>query len=102
MEVEFFTQATALAAIGVVIVQQILKLKFIPVSFANKYPVPTNILLSVVAAFIAVWRSNVVEPVVWTQWLLLIGTIAVVAAIIYNSLLRNWAELRATEGEGTN
>lgn len=98
MDLAFFTQATALAAIAVVVVQQILKLKFIPVSFANKYPVPTNIVLSVVAAVVAVWQANIVQPIVWTDWVALVVTIAVVAAIVYNNLLRNWTELRATEG----
>lgn len=100
MEFEFFTQAAALAAIGVVIVQQILKLKFIPVGFANRYPVPTNIALSVVASVIAVWQAATYAPVTWLDWVLLVITVSVVAAIIYNSLLQNWHELRETEGIG--
>jgi len=99
MDLAFFTQATALAAIGVVVVQQILKLKFIPVAFANRYPVPTNIVLSVIASVIAVWQSNTTAPVTWTDWLALVVLVSVVAAIIYNNLLRNWTELRATEAE---
>lgn len=98
MDIAFFTQATALAAIAVVVVQQILKLKFIPVSFANKYPVPTNILLSIVASVVAVWQNGV-TAVSWQDWLVLAFTVSVVAAITYNALLRNWSELRATEGE---
>lgn len=101
MDLAFFTQATALAAIAVVVVQQILKLKFIPVAFANKYPVPTNIVLSVVAAVVAVWQANITQPIVWTDWVALVTTIAVVAAIVYNNLLKNWNELRATEGPKT-
>lgn len=99
MDLAFFTQATALAAIGVVVVQQILKLKFIPVAFANRYPVPTNIVLSVIASVIAVWQSNTTTPVTWTDWVALVVLVSVVAAIIYNNLLRNWTELRATEAE---
>lgn len=99
MEFAFFAQATALAAVGVVIVQQILKLKFIPVAFANRYPVPTNIMLSIVASLIAVWQSAPSTPVLWYEWLTLVVLIAVVAAIIYNNLLKNWTELRETEGE---
>lgn len=98
MDLAFFTQATALAAIAVVVVQQILKLKFIPVSFANKYPVPTNILLSVVASIVAVWQNGV-NAVTWQDWVVLAFTVSVVAAITYNALLRNWTELRATEGQ---
>lgn len=100
MEVQFFVQTAAFAAVGVVIVQQILKLKFIPVGFANKYPVPTNIALSLIAALLAVWNENIVQPITWGGWLVLVTTIAVTAAIIYNQLLKNWEELRATEGKG--
>lgn len=95
---EFFTHATALAALAVVVLQQILKFKFVPVNFANKYPVPTNILLSIGAALYVVWQSDVPTPHVWTSWVQLVATISVVAAITYNMLLRNWTELRATEG----
>jgi len=92
------TYITGLAAVGVVAAQQLLKLKFIPVTFANRYPVPTNILLSIVAAVIAVWKSNVVQPTVWTGWVSLVATIAVLAAIIYNQLIKHWTELRDMEG----
>lgn len=99
MELAFFVQATALAAVGVVIVHQILKLKIIPLAFANRYPVPTNILLSIIAAIIAVYASKVAVPVTLIDWGLLVLTISVVAAIIYNNLLRPWVELKAMEGE---
>jgi len=98
MDIQFFTQATALAAIAVVVVQQILKAKFIPISLANRYPVPTNILLSIVASVVAVWQNGVTATT-WQDWLVLAFTVSVVSAITYNSLLRNWTELRATEGE---
>lgn len=95
---EYFTNISALAALAVVAVQQILKLKFIPVAFANRYPVPTLILLSIVAAIIAVWQTPV-NPQSWTDWVLLVSTIGVVAAITYNMTLRNWSQLREMEGE---
>lgn len=98
MDLSFFTHAVALSALAVVGVQQFLKLKFVPVSFANKYPVPTNIGLSILASLVAVWRSNAVHPVTWADWLVLVGTVSVTAALTYNQLLKNWAELRATEG----
>lgn len=100
MEVEFFSRVAGLAALAVVAVQQVLKLKFIPVGFANKYPVPTNILLSVVTSIIVVWRTAL-EPRVWTDWVILVATVSVVAAIVYNQLVSKWTELRETEGEGT-
>lgn len=100
MEVAFFTHTVALAALAVVAVQQILKLKVIPIAFANRYPVPTLILLSIGSSVFVVWRSVVAVPVAWTDWLLLIATTAVVAAITYNNTIRNWAQLRSLEGEG--
>lgn len=80
------------------LVQEILKLKIVPVQFANKYPVPTNIILSVVAA-ITVAHAHLVWA--WSQIgndAGQVGTIAVVAAIAYNMLLSHWTELRAMEG----
>lgn len=95
---EFLTHSVVLAGLAVMTVQQILKLKAIPVSFANKYPVPTLILLSVVAAIVTVFTNNLVHPHVWTQWVQLVATVAVVAALTYNMTLRQWTELRAMEG----
>lgn len=98
MEFGLITRVAGLAALSVVAVEQLLKLKFIPVAFANRYPVVTNIVLSLGAAILAVWQ-NFVQPVVWTDWVLLVGTISVVAAVVYNQLVSNWTELRAMEGE---
>lgn len=98
---EFLTHATALAALAVVAVQQILKLKVVPVSFANKYPVLTNIALSVLAAAYVVWQNGVIRPFVWTQWtqcVLLVATISVVAALTYNMTLRNSPTIKSMEG----
>lgn len=97
---ELFTHVTALAALAVVAVQQILKLNLIPLAFANKYPVPTNILLSIVAAFIAVASETDLDVLSINQWIVLIATISVVAAITYNNTLRNWTQLRSMEGTG--
>lgn len=95
---EYFTHAAVLAGLAVMLVQQILKLKAIPVQIANKYPVPTLIVLSIVAAAIAVWTNNVAQPHSWTFWVQLVATIAVVAAITYNMTIKNWSELRSMEG----
>lgn len=99
MEIEFFTRVAGLSALAVVAVQQILKLQIIPTGIANKYPVPTNIVLSIITAAVAVWQTAL-QPVVWTEWVLLVGTISVVAAIVYNNLIRNWTQLRSMEGDG--
>lgn len=93
----FFTEATALAALAVVGIQQVLKLKVVPLDWANKYPVPVNIVLSVLAAFVVTWQSSV-QPADWTGWVTLVALISVVAAITYNMTLRNWSELRSMEG----
>lgn len=99
MEIEFFTRVAGLTALAVVAVQEILKLKFIPLGFANRYPVPTNIALSTIASALVVWRTSL-QPAVWQDWVLLVATVAVVAGAVYNTLFRNWAELRAVEGPG--
>lgn len=85
---EYFAQITALAALAVVAVQQILKLNVIPLYFANKYPVFTNVLLSVIAAFVVSWKSTV-NLVGWMQWVAYVGTVSVLAAITYNMTIKN-------------
>lgn len=94
---EFFTNATALAALAVVGVQQVLKLKIVPLAIANKYPVPTNIVLSILAALVVTWQTAI-QPTTWNEWVVLVATISVVAALTYNMTLRNWTELREMEG----
>lgn len=96
---ELFTEVTALAALAVVAVQQILKLNIVPLAFANRYPVLTNILLSIVAAVVVTWQTAV-SLIGWVEWVVYVATISVVAAVTYNSTLRNWSQLRSTEGEG--
>lgn len=95
---EFFNHAVVLAGLAVLAVQEILKLKIIPLTVANKYPVPVLILLSIGAAVVSVWQNNVVNPHVWTGWVQLVATIAVVAALTYNMTIKNWSELRSMEG----
>lgn len=93
-----FLNHSALVATGVVLlVQQILKLKIVPLAFANRYPVPTNIILSVVATVFLV-------PMHWSfdnlgNLALQVGTVAVTAAIAFNQLLGKWDQLRSIEGE---
>lgn len=85
---ELFTQITALAALSVVAVQQILKLNVIPVYFANKYPVITNVLLSIVASVIVSFKT-VINLDGWVQWVSYIATVSVLAAITYNMTIKN-------------
>ena len=85
---EYFAEVTALAALAVVVVQQILKLNVVPVSFANKYPVLTNVVLSVIASIIVQWQTAITLVGIG-DWLTYIGTVSVVAAIVYNMTLKN-------------
>lgn len=92
-----FAHAVAVSALAVVALHQILKLKIVPSTFANRYPVPTLIVLSVIASVMAVWKTAV-TPHTWTDWLVLVATIAVAAALTYRTTIANWAELRSLEG----
>lgn len=85
---EYFSEVTALAALAVVAVQQILKLNVIPVYFANKYPILTNVILSAVAAVVVTWQTAV-NLVTWAQWVVYVATVSVLAAITYNMTLKN-------------
>lgn len=97
MEFGLVARVAALSGLAVLAVEQILKLKVVPTSFANRYPVLTNVGLSVVASCIAVWQ-DFVQPVVWTDWVLLVSTVAVVAAVVYNNTIRNAPEIKKLEG----
>lgn len=85
---EYFAQITALAALAVVAVQQILKLNVIPLYFANKYPVFTNIALSIIAAFVVTWQTAVNLTTV-ASYVAYAATISVLAAITYNMTIKN-------------
>lgn len=97
---EWFNHVSVLVALAVMVLQQILTLKVVPNGFANRYPVPTLIALSTVASIVAVWMDKIPTPQAWTDWVLLVVTIGVTAAVVYNSTIRNWAQLRSMEGEG--
>ena len=92
---EYLDGVVLQAAGAVVLVQQILKSKLIPLQFANRYPVPTNILLSIIAAVFIV-KPNWSD---WTEAVVQVITIAVVAAITFNQLFGKWHELRETESK---
>jgi len=97
---EWFNHVSVLVALAVMVLQQILTLKVVPNGFANRYPVPTLVILSTVASFVAVWMDKIPTPQAWTDWVLLVVTVGVTAAIVYNSTIRNWTQLRSMEGEG--
>lgn len=96
MPLEFLQQATAISAGAVLLVHEALKL--MPLSFtnfANKFPVPTNIVLSVLATIFIVkptWSWDNMQDIAVT-----IGLIAVGAALAFNQLFANWKSLRTAE-----
>lgn len=94
-----FAQVTLLAAGAVVVIQQVLKLNAVPVSFANRYPVFTNIALSILAAVYVKWQDLVNLSGV-NDWLVQVGLVAVIAAVTYNQLIGRSAAIKSTEGEG--
>lgn len=96
---EFFNHVTVLVGLAVMVLQEILTLKAVPIAFANRYPVPTLIGLSTIASVAAVWLNKVPTPQAWTDWVLLVVTVGVTAAVVYNHTIRNWAQLRSMEGE---
>lgn len=96
---EFFNNVTVLTGLAVMVIQQLLTLKAVPIAFANRYPVPTLLVLSTVASIVAVIMNKQATPVSWTDWVLLVSSIGVTAAIVYNSTIRNWSQLRDMEGE---
>lgn len=85
---EFFTEVTALAALSVVAFQQILKLNVVPIYFANKYPIITNVVLSLVASVIVTWQTAI-QLVTWLDWVTYVATVSVLSAVTYNMTLRN-------------
>lgn len=97
---EYLNHVTFVTGLAVLLVQEILKLKAIPLSFANRYPVPTAIVLSAIASAVVVWQDAVATPAVWTEWIALGVTVLLVAAITYNMTIRNWDQLREMEGPG--
>lgn len=96
---EYFAEVTALAALAVTAVHQILKLNVVPVYFANKYPLVTNILLSVAASVFVTWQK-LIELNGWQAWLAYVGAISVLSAVTYNMTLKNSESVQAASSDG--
>lgn len=82
---DFFNHVTVLLALTVLASQQILKI--IPLgftAFANKYPVFTNIGISIVSTVVAA-TTNHIAPKGWTGWVGAVALCALVAALFYNN-----------------
>ena len=98
---DFMNEAILYSAGAVLVLQQILKLRVVPVALANKYPVITNIVLSAVAAIITVWQTGIdAGNMNAADWLVMVGTISVAAAIAYNNTFRNSDLIKSFEGTG--
>jgi archaellum biogenesis protein FlaJ (TadC family) len=95
----FLSHAVAIAALAVVAVQQILKtIPFSLTDLVNTYPVPSLIILSIIAAIVTDFETQGdVRPHGWTNWITFVATIAVVAAIVYRTTIANWTQLRNLE-----
>lgn len=87
---EYLTAAALSASLVVVIVQEAFKLKVVPGTFANRWPVPTNIVLSTIATLFIVPIKFDLENL--PQLAVQVGTVAVVAAIAYNQLIEQWVK----------
>lgn len=98
---EYFTEITAIASLAIVAVQQILKLNVVPVYFANKYPIATNIVLSIIASIIVQWQTAISLTTV-SDWVTYIATVSVVSAIVYNMTLRNSSAVQSASDHTTN
>lgn len=94
---EFLNTWTVLVSVAVVFVEQIMKWKYFPSQIANKYPVPTLLVLSAGGGAFAYSQDWINPTSVWT-WVVSIATIAVISAVTYYHTLRNWEGLRKTEG----
>ncbi len=93
-----FATITALATLAVVAVQQIFKLNVIPLYFANKYPLLTNIGLSLVASLIVTWQTAINLTTVW-EWIAYVATVVILSAVTYNATLKNSDAVQAASNK---
>lgn len=93
---DFINHITLLAAGATTLAVQIMKLKLFPPSFANRYPVPTNLAVSLIATGV-IYYTNWLPLHTVGDWLGTFGVIAVVAAMTYNHVLGQWGELKSSE-----
>ena len=98
----FLSNAALVAAAVVLLIEQVMKLKIVPVNIANAHPVLTNVLLSIVCAFALtpIDFVGLVTSFTWSELgtaLVQIGTVVVVAAIAYNQVVEK-SSLKSAEG----
>ena len=90
---EFLTEATLIASSVVLFVTQ--ALKYVPAEWTSKYAVWVNIILSIIGTLVI---QGVPTFTTWQEFLVQAGTIAVIAALAYNQLLRPAVAKPATRG----
>jgi len=96
-----FAEITALAALSIVAVESILKLNVVPITFANRFPVTTNVLLSIAASIIVTWKTMIILTGL-SQWVAYIATLSVLSAITYNMTLRNSYKIQSLSNKDSN
>jgi hypothetical protein len=80
---EYLDAAALVASTVVVFVTQ--ALKYVPVEWTSRYAVWVNIILSVIGTLVI---EGVPTFTTWPEFLVQVGTIAVIAALAYNQLVR--------------
>jgi len=80
---EYLSQAALVASSVVVFVTQ--ALKYVPVEWTTRYAVWVNIVLSIIGAIVIKGEPTFTS---WPDFLVQAGTIAVIAALAYNHLVR--------------
>jgi hypothetical protein len=96
---DFINHITVLLGLAVLASQQVLKL--IPMgftAFANKYPVLTNIAISIIATAMAA-VTNHYNPHSWTAWIGAVATCSLVAALLYNQLIGRSPVVKSLEAK---
>lgn len=96
---ELLERAVLAAGPIVLVVEELLKLRVVPLDWVNRHPVPANLVLSAaVTALMAPLTGIAYELANWQEiaslWLLT----ALTAAVAYNQLLSKWDQLKRLEG----
>ena len=97
---DFLNHVIVLLGLAVLASVQVLKfIRLNATSFANRYPVATNIVASIVAVLIAA-KTDHLNPVGWTQWLTAVALCSLTAAILYNQLIGKSPAVQALQAKG--
>lgn len=96
---ELLERAVLAAGPIVMVVEELLKLRVVPLKLVNRHPVPTNLVLSAIVTLLMAPLTGIDYQ--WSHWQE-IGSLwlltALSAAIAYNQLLDKWDQLKRLEG----